>query len=211
MDSNSSSSPNPGSFFLVPERIRQDLKAPLGEFVPDSKVTHDLLLDHAFRFKTGESAESSKTHLGGLVAPTIVATVGDRTTDRVLELGLSPNLEIIDSRERRKDRKEEIFWSGSKERSLTAENQAGGIGSSALLSLEMCFSLLLSDPSQRVRLVIKGEEDLLTLPVVAFYPGRSIVLYGQPGEGLVIVDSLQARTRCTRYLIEMGIHSLRGS
>ena len=38
-----------------------------------------------------------------------------------------------------------------------------------------------------VRIIVQGEEDLLVLPVVLFAPANSVVLYGQPNEGLVIV------------------------
>ena len=36
--------------------------------------------------------------------------------------------------------------------------------------------------------VVEGEEDLLTLPSVAFSPLGSIVFYGQPNEGLVVIQ-----------------------
>ena len=38
-----------------------------------------------------------------------------------------------------------------------------------------------------MRIIVKGEEDLLVLPVVLFAPEKSVVIYGQPNEGLVIV------------------------
>jgi len=39
-----------------------------------------------------------------------------------------------------------------------------------------------------VRIIVTGEEDLLVLPVAVFAPGNSVVLYGQPNEGLVLVQ-----------------------
>ena len=38
-----------------------------------------------------------------------------------------------------------------------------------------------------VRLIVNGEEDLLVLPVCIHAPENSIVLYGQPDQGLVLV------------------------
>jgi uncharacterized protein (UPF0218 family) len=38
-----------------------------------------------------------------------------------------------------------------------------------------------------VRIVVSGEEDLLALPLFAMVPNGSVVLYGQPLEGMVIV------------------------
>ena len=39
-----------------------------------------------------------------------------------------------------------------------------------------------------VRITVMGEEDLLVLPVCIHAPDNSIVLYGQPNEGLVLVE-----------------------
>jgi len=39
-----------------------------------------------------------------------------------------------------------------------------------------------------VRITVMGEEDLFVLPVCIYAPDNSIVLYGQPNEGLVLVE-----------------------
>ena len=39
-----------------------------------------------------------------------------------------------------------------------------------------------------IRLLVNGEEDLLVLPVCLFAPENSVVMYGQPNEGLVIAE-----------------------
>ena len=36
--------------------------------------------------------------------------------------------------------------------------------------------------------MVDGEEDLLVIPVCLFAPENTIVMYGQPNEGLVIVE-----------------------
>ena len=38
-----------------------------------------------------------------------------------------------------------------------------------------------------VRITVNGEEDLLVIPVCIYAPENSVVMYGQPNEGLVIV------------------------
>jgi len=42
---------------------------------------------------------------------------------------------------------------------------------------------------------IKGEEDLLTLPAVLFAPLDSVVCYGQPGKGMVLVKVTEEKKR----------------
>ena len=37
-------------------------------------------------------------------------------------------------------------------------------------------------------MLVDGEEDLLVLPVCLFAPENSVVMYGQPNEGLVIAE-----------------------
>ena len=41
--------------------------------------------------------------------------------------------------------------------------------------------------SSHVRIIVEGEEDLLALPLFLIVPQGSILLYGQPSEGLVVV------------------------
>ena len=39
-----------------------------------------------------------------------------------------------------------------------------------------------------IRLTVNGEEDLLVLPVCIHAPENSVILYGQPNKGLVLVQ-----------------------
>jgi GTP-dependent dephospho-CoA kinase len=134
--------------------------------------------------------------------------VGDRTTERITEFGFSPNLEIIDKIERRLPRAP-IKLESSQE-VIRATNKPGTISSDALEKLDESLSLILQD-KRTVRLVIEGEEDLLALPVTAFYPEHTFVFYGQPGEGLVVVDVSVSRQRAKDMLAKMGIMSLKTS
>ena len=40
----------------------------------------------------------------------------------------------------------------------------------------------------RMQIIIKGEEDLLALPLFMYSPNGWTVFYGQPNEGLVVVE-----------------------
>lgn len=132
-------------------------------------------------------------------------SIGDRTTERLNGFGLTPNLEIIDSVERRSPRSPPR---SSAQQTMTAINRAGTISSDALKKLEIILDIILQDPQKTIRLAIDGEEDLLALPVAAFFPEGTSVFYGQPGEGLVIVDSKESKDRARSILLELGIKSL---
>jgi uncharacterized protein (UPF0218 family) len=175
-------------FFRASDSLRRRLKDPLGELIPDANVSKRLLQKRVFNS-----------------LDTLIASVGDRTTERLNELGLVPDLEVIDNLEQRGLRPDPLRWAGENERFLETVNSPGGIDTRALASIKKSFELLKDDPKQKVRLLVDGEEDLLVLPIVAFYQGRSMTLYGQPNSGLVIVDSLKARNLCVTYLRDLGI------
>ena len=53
-------------------------------------------------------------------------------------------------------------------------------------------------------ILVDGEEDLLALPCIVESPNNSLVLYGQPSRGLVVVDtSSTVRNEATLILSRM--------
>ena len=137
----------------------------------------------------------------------LVICVGDRTTERMTELGFLPNLEIIDMKERRGPRP---LPAPSKSAVVfTAINEPGTISFESLNALNNCLKLIEANNRSNLRLLIEGEEDLLVLPVVAFFPEGTVVLYGQPNEGLVKVDIGSSRENAKALLSRMGVKSLK--
>jgi GTP-dependent dephospho-CoA kinase len=168
------------------------VKAPLGELIPDREVTKAAVLARIPKSKY----------------PTILVSIGDRSTERLNEFSLPHSLEIIDRIEERKSRAE-IPFSGSVEKILYAKNEAGTISSQALSALASALEQVEDDSAIPIRLEIEGEEDLLALPVIAFFPPETVVLYGQPRQGLVVVRAKgEPRKRAWDMLAELGIHSL---
>jgi uncharacterized protein (UPF0218 family) len=53
-----------------------------------------------------------------------------------------------------------------------------------------------------IRISVNGEEDLLVLPVCVYAPENSVVLYGQPNEGLVIVKITPQIRNKTQTLLD---------
>src|SRR5918999_1547254 len=96
----------------------------------------------------------------------MIITVGDATTEKILSFDLMPNLAIIDGIERR-IKKSELEMANLKNTYLTIKK-------------------ILFEKEQAI-IFIDGEEDLLALPVFALAPLDSIVFYGQPLEGIVMV------------------------
>ena len=180
-----------GSPDVVPisPHVRAELKQPLGRLILDEEINKETISEF-FSHKTS-----------------ITVCVGDRTTERVHGFGLSPSLEIVDFLERRMPRK----FLGQLEPSRTvlkAINPSGSISREAMHKLDESLQLLSLSPDAKIRIEVEGEEDLLTLPVIAFFPEPTFIFYGQPGEGMVVVESKNGRERSRAILAEMGIFSL---
>ena len=154
---------------LTPECIRI-LKEPFGNLIPDKNINRrklNAVLRHAKK----------------------IISVGDATTDRLISFGIIPDISVVDGKERRMKRKyvnnsslngDQIDKNLAKE--LKCSNEAGTISKKAVELLQDALEM-----SSPVRIIVDGEEDLLALPLFLIVPDNSVVMYGQPYEGLVVV------------------------
>ena len=145
----------------LPNDLRDQLKNPLGNLIKDNDIDKENIIKEI-------SAES------------VLITVGDRTTENMLQLGLKPQIQIIDGLEKRNQRV--VPTDDAVNTNLSCRNPPGEITEESIQVIQKAFS---SEPP--VRITVDGEEDLLVLPVCIAAPENSVVMYGQPNEGLVIV------------------------
>ena len=143
------------------ENLREDLKIPLGDLINDIDVNN----------KNIQTKINPKS---------IIITVGDKTTENIINLGIRPQIQIIDGLEKRNQR--DIPLDDTISTVLTCKNPPGEITQESIQTIQKAFS---SDPP--IRIIVDGEEDLLVIPVCIAAPENSVVMYGQPNEGLVIV------------------------
>ena len=113
-------------------------------------------------------------------AESVLITVGDRTTENMLQLGLKPQIQIIDGLEKRNQRT--VPADDTISTNLSSRNPPGEITEESMQIIQKAFSC-----ESPVRITVDGEEDLLVIPACIFAPENSVVMYGQPNEGLVIV------------------------
>jgi len=144
----------------LPDSLRDQLKIPLGILLPESQTNKTNIQKHL--------SENS-----------YVITVGDRTTEKMIEFGLIPSLQIIDSKEKRAKREPPKLANATE---LTVDNPAAEITPQSMDIIKQAFTM-----QPPVRISVNGEEDLLVIPVCVYAPENAIVMYGQPNEGLVIV------------------------
>ena len=164
--------------YRITRELRRRLKRPLGTLIEVEQPTID--------------------DVNPLIAEsTMMASVGDATTENLIRIGVIPAIQIVDGREKRAARK---LPKEAQKSILKVKNPAGTISSDAITAIEKSFSL-----PQPVRILVYGEEDLLAIPLVAMCPEGSVVFYGQPKKGLVAVkvDS-RKKKRALSILKEIG-------
>jgi len=145
----------------LPENLRDELKTPLGLLIKND--------------------DSEKAHvIKQLYAENVVITVGNATSELLIKIGLIPFLQIVDGKEKRHDR--ELPVNDSIVTNLYCVNPPGELTQQSIDTVKKSFN---SKPP--IRILVDGEEDLMVLPACLFSPENSVVMYGQPNEGLVIV------------------------
>lgn len=152
---------------VLPEGLRSDLKNPLG------------------RLCKGNGLECINAMNSELKAARKVAAVGDMTAFYLLESGMQPDLIIVDHKTKRTQTPEHIKQSLMQDRYKTVEvaNPPATLTRDLLDAINNSLS-----GNERTKIVVDGEEDLATLPVILYAPLGSVVVYGQPNEGSVIVN-----------------------
>ena len=145
----------------LPDELRDQLKNPLGNLISDNDPSKENIIKKI-------STES------------VIITVGDRTTENMLQFGIKPQIQIIDGLEKRSECA--VPADDTIITKLSCKNPPGEITEESIQVIQKAFS---SEPP--VRITVDGEEDLLVIPACIFAPENSVVMYGQPNEGLVIV------------------------
>ncbi len=125
--------------------------------------------------------------------PTKVILVGDTVSRNAAQMGIRSDLMIIDNLKKRTKAKPYTFQSKVK---IRTTNHAGMIEAKAREAVEQAV-LRGSDLIE-----VDGEEDLLAIVAVQTSPVGSLVVYGQPGEGIVLVRVSEAKKAEAQAIIE---------
>jgi len=159
----------------LPDFLRDELKEPLGILLKDT--TKENIAKH-------------------IPKSSYIITVGDATTEKILAHGFTTSLQIVDGYEKRGKR----IPPQSNATKLYCDNPAAQITQQSIDLIRQAFS---SKPP--IQILVNGEEDLLVIPVCIYAPQNSVVMYGQPNEGLVIVQITQEIRNKTKNLLDRMI------
>lgn len=126
--------------------------------------------------------------------PRIFASVGDISSRNLIEMGIHPDIIVIDHRVMRV----EVEPMSLCERiAIRARNPPGKINIDALRALEKAVRL-----KRSVAVIVEGEEDLLVLPLIDLMPVGSLITYGQPQAGMVVIEVTEERKRWAQGFME---------
>ncbi|WP_455278198.1 GTP-dependent dephospho-CoA kinase family protein [[Eubacterium] cellulosolvens] len=147
---------------ILTRKLRTLLKSPIGELL------------------TGDEEQNMK-NLQKIVMrenPPRVICVGDAVSRNAINAGEDSWIKIIDGKEMRKETGLDNFQGG---RIFLVENEPGTL---SYVAWEAVSEVIKHEGSI---LIVKGEEDLLTLPAILEAPKKSIVIYGLPPRAGVVV------------------------
>jgi len=148
---------------FLPDSLRSELKSPLGLLI---------------RGSVDETVEKLRELIDS-IKPEKIISIGDVVSESMLRNGLKVDVFIVDNRSMRKPREPLHF---KVDKILTLTNPAGTINSEAWHVIGEAINSM-----GLVKVLVDGEEDLLTMVAVLLAPENSIVVYGQPGEGAVVI------------------------
>ncbi len=159
-------------------KLRKELKAPLGLLI------------------RGSSEETTKA-LEGLIErmkPRQIISVGDVVSENMIRAGIRPQVLVVDNKVMRTPIDPIDV---DVDQTLHVENPPGTLMDETWRVVKEAIG---SEGTTKV--VVDGEEDLLVLVVVLCAPRRSLVVYGQPDEGVVVVNVTEKTIGRIRNVID---------
>jgi len=126
--------------------------------------------------------------------PKKIIVVGDVVAANALRHGILVDIFVVDNRTMRREIEPASIFA---ETNMSAKNPRSTITREAWSVLARAMK-----ENQTVKVSIEGEEDLLVLPAVLSAPIGSLVVYGQPNEGIVLVYVTRGKKREAVLIIE---------
>jgi uncharacterized protein (UPF0218 family) len=149
--------------YRVTPKLRAKFKEPFG-----------VLIQGSFAETMAKMADLVKKE-----KPPKIVSVGDTVSRNLHEKRLNPQLSIIDNKCMRRRIAPSEFTT---ETVVYIKNPRGTITEEAVTAIREAL-----ESDRHVHIIVDGEEDLLTLVAVLYAPENSLVAYGQPYKGIVVV------------------------
>ena len=175
-----------GTIVMTPE-VQGNLKDPFGVLFPGPEGN------------PSEAMSDALSHIESQPGPTIA--VGDVTVLTMHQLGQTPDISLIDGMTKREE------WEGTSsidqecyDHRLDCSSPPGSLTTSLLRACEVAINSWNEDGSSTI-INVEGEEDLAPLLLHPLSPIGAVVLYGQPGKGVVVrICGEESKARCRQLL-----------
>lgn len=159
----------------IHEELRRELKLPIGILVHGDRNDLELVLPEL-------------RLIISRVKPVMICSVGDEVTRLCNRSGIPLDIAAVDFRVERHEKYHSFedvgFTSVRKIKSIY--NPPGHLMRNLVRSVEKAIRY--SESGNTAVIHVIGEEDLAALPIILLAPLGSLVVYGQPGEGVVAVE-----------------------
>ena len=171
------------NILLMHPGLDRELKTPMGTLFEGPEDAPDVAMYAALEDRS--------------LSQDMLIAVGDVTVRTMLEMDIIPDIALIDGQTKRTPLSEsEQVDPSSFSCHLDANNPPGQLTPSLLEALEKAV-----DEEESCLIYVDGEEDLAPLYAHLLAPIGSIVIYGQPGKGVVVqLTTLATKGRCRRLL-----------
>ncbi len=150
--------------YIVTPELRVKLKKPFGLLIQGS-------FDETMR-KMEKIVKREK--------PPKIISVGDIVSRNLHSYRMRPQLSITDNKRMRKRVKQKVFMDMNV---VHIKNPQGTITEEAIRAVKKAL-----ESDGRFHIIVDGEEDMLALIAVLYAPEKSLVVYGQPFKGIVVVQ-----------------------
>ena len=127
--------------------------------------------------------------------PLKIISIGDAISQNLVNNDIVPQLLIIDNKIMRK-KITPFLYIGYQ--TISIRNPPGTITSQAIKTVQKFINT-----KNNIEILVEGEEDLLALPAILFAPENSLIIYGQPFEGVVVVKSTDEKKEQAARILEL--------
>lgn len=127
--------------------------------------------------------------------PPAVISVGDIISMLMLKFGLAVDVLVVDNKTMRKKISPIVVDSNH---TLYAKNPSGTITNEAWNIIRTALKL-----KGLKKIIIEGEEDLLTVVAVLSAPNDALVVYGQPNVGVVVIKVNEKKKKDMQKILDL--------
>jgi len=163
---------------ILTDELRKELKKPQGLLI-------DGPLEKTMK-RLKELIENEK--------PSLVISVGDVVSRNMIEHSISLNVLIVDNKVMRKPIQPITV---DTDQTLYAKNPPGTITDEAWAAIRSAI-----EQKGKTKVMIDGEEDLLTLVAVLSAPENALVVYGQPHVGIVVIKVTEETRKKMQRIVD---------